>query len=153
MIHGDITKKIKGVKHLSHVKIKCVETGKTIFCRIYAPGASQSREYSDFYRNVGGIETAICVDAYFQREFNIPYDDVRGEGQYAGTKEYNFVISPVGFCGKTWASLTHPEDGIRLGMQFAIISLFVGSISLLIGFFSLILGCLFIIISLISKAS
>lgn len=144
VIHSKITGQIDNVRHLSHVKITCVETGKTIFCRIFGPGSSQSSEYRQKYGN--NIETSICLDAYYQQKLDIPYINTYGPKQDEGNNQYTFNISPVGFIGKIRAALAHPEDGIRLGMTIAMASL-------AIGLFSLIVGLVSLVVSLLSKAS
>jgi len=146
-IHGKKTKQLKYVSHLSHVKIMCVETGKKIFCRIYGPGSSQDREYRQEYGD--NIETSICLDAYFQQKLNIPYKHTYGPKQNAGNNQYTFIISHVGFIGKVMAALTHPEDGIRIGMTIAMASMAVGITSLFLGLISVLVGAFSLIFSLI----
>jgi len=141
VIHSESTGKINKVKHLGHVKIKCIETGKAIFCRIFGPGASQSNEYYRIFRE--NIRTSICLDAYFQQKLDIPVKDVYGPRQEKGNGDYTFVITPVGFIGKIIAALTHPEDGIRIGMTIAMISLGVGLFSLLVSIISLAIAGIF----------
>lgn len=147
VIHSKVTGQIKDVSHLSHVKIICVETGKKIFCRIYGPGSSQDSEYYQKYGD--NIETSICLDAYFQQRLNIPYKKTYGPKQDAGNNQYTFIISYVGFIGKIMAALTHPEDGIRIGMTIAMASLAVGASSLFLGLISVLVGAFSLIFSLI----
>lgn len=138
VIHSNITEQLDDVRHLSHVKIKCIETKKTIFCRIYGPGSSQSSEYQQEYGE--NIKTSICLDAYFQQKLGIPYKKVYGPKQDNVYGDSTFCISPVGFFGKIKAACTHPEDGIRIGMRIAIISLGVGFFSLIVGAVTFILS-------------
>ena len=38
ILHRNIQMKIHRLHHLKHAKIKCLDTKKTIYCRIYGPG-------------------------------------------------------------------------------------------------------------------
>ena len=141
VIHSNITRQIGDVRHLSHVKIKCVETKKAIFCRIFGPGSSQS---SEFYQEYGeNIKTSICLDAYFQQKLGIQYNKIYGPKQSKENGDSTFYISRVGVAGKIRAALTHPEDGIRIGMKIAIVSLGVGFTSLIVGAVSLIISFIY----------
>jgi|GEM_PF-1590363 len=141
VIHSNITEQIDNVRHLSHIKIKCIETKKTIFCRIYGPGSSQSSEYYQEYGE--NIKISICLDAYFQQKLGIPYNKIYGPKQKNGNIDSTFYISRAGFVGKIRATLTHPEDGIRIGMKIAMIFLGVGLISLIVGAVSFALSFIY----------
>ena len=85
----------------------------------------------------------ICLDAYFQQKLGIQYNRIYGPKQSKENGDYTFYISRVGVAGKIRAALTHPEDGIRIGMKIAIVSLGVGFTSLIVGAVSLIISFIY----------
>ncbi len=109
------------MKHLNYVRIKCKETKKTIFCRVFGPG-SQGKYYEGNFKDVGK-EKNIFLDAYYRDQLKINDKEV-------GVKDFNFIVSKenqlwLGLC----AAFTHPEMGIKVSAILGFISIGLGLIS------------------------
>jgi hypothetical protein len=105
-------------KHLDYVRIKCEETNKTIFCRVFGPG-TQGKYYEGIFKSVDK-EKHIFLDAYYRDKLKIKNKDV-------GQKTFNLIVSKE---NQYWlgllAAFTHPEIGIKVSAILGFISILLG---------------------------
>lgn len=125
ILHSDVTAPI-GLQHLRYIKLHCVSTNKTTYCRIFGPG--QSKAYNEIEQSK--VKSSIFMDAHYQQSLGISEDRM-------GKTKHDFVIR------KVWPStyyLTavchHPDDSVRVGAFLGVTSLTLGIVSLLLGILS-----------------
>ena len=124
------------LEHLDNTKIKCLNTGKTIYCRIRGPGTKNGGGI--YYQN--GLTEEEVKNSMF---LDASYVQKLGLGEHM-EKEIQFLISK-GFC--LWSCLGHPEDSIRVGLILGIIGLTLGIFSLLPHVYEIFVG----LITIVSK--
>jgi len=105
ILHRNIQMKIHKLHHLRHAKIRCLDTKKTIYCRIYGPGSRGL--YYDKYGEEK-VKKSIFLDAYYMQKLNI-------ENKIC--KQVNFIIThPPEYWGLLRSVLQHPNDGVKIGV-------------------------------------
>lgn len=122
ILHTEVTAP-RDLQHLRYIKLCCVETNKTVFCRIFGPG--KSRSYNGIKPDQ--VKRSIFIDAHYQQRLGIPDTDI-------GIQEYSFKIKSVNVARYYLNAVSHhPDDSIRIGA-------FLGLTSLLISLFSIALS-------------
>ena len=117
-----------GINHLDYVRIKCKETNKTIFCRIFGPGNKGKYNQGKFASI--DKEKYIFLDAYYRDRLKIKNNEV-------DKREFNFIISKGNqiYLGLR-AAFTHPEMGIKVSTILGFISIVLAIISIMMAIIS-----------------
>jgi len=159
VLHHKIQEEV-GCRHLGYIKIRCEETNRTIYCRVFGPGKgfSKNNPYIEYYRKAypeakedeyleerekkeNRVKESLYLDAYYQQKLNL-LEKIR-DTQYKKEDEKNkvtFVIC-VPQCSliKCYylfrAYLSHPEGGIRVSIWLGLLSISLGLISINIKLF------------------
>lgn len=128
VLHRDITDSI-GLRHLSHAVIRCVQTNKKIFCRVFGPSTvARKGPYYKRYTK-GEVQESIFLDAYYLERLGLSNDAIEN-------KSIDFEIVKGGFLIGLKACLDHPEDGIRVGMHLGVASVYLSFVAILIALFN-----------------
>lgn len=158
ILHHEIQKKV-GCRHLGYIKIRCEETNRTIYCRVFGPGkgSSKNNPYIEYYQKAypeakegedlekkeekeNRVKESLYLDAYYQQKLNLlgkikdtQYKKEDEENKNNKNKVTFVICAPKCLLIKYYyllrAYLSHPEGGIKVSVWLGLLSVFLSLIS------------------------
>lgn len=127
VLHRNITNKTELV-HLNHAVIRCLKTNKKIFCRVVDPDTPDRRGIYYNYYTKKQVQKSIFLDAWYKKRLDLSDADM-------GKNYVDFEIIKGGTWVELRTCLDHPEDVVRIGSRFALISIILAYIGIAFAIF------------------